>query len=54
MKMKAKVAVSIRRSELREREVRVEQTDHALGSVRNDHLLDLGEGAHDDLHDAES
>jgi hypothetical protein len=50
MKAEPKMALSIGDSELRKLEVRVEQTDDALGSVRGDHCFDLGEWADDDLH----
>ena len=50
MKVKSKMTVSIRRTEFRKIEVGVEQADNALRRMRSDHLFDLGEGTHNDLH----
>jgi hypothetical protein len=51
MKVKTKVAVPECRSEFRKLKVWVEQTDHALRRMHSDHLFDLGERTHDDLHE---
>jgi hypothetical protein len=51
MKVKPKVAALVCRPEVRKIEVRVEEADDALRGMRGNHLLHLGERAHDDLHE---
>src|SRR5262249_30363341 len=50
MKLQTQVALPECRAELGKLEVWIEQTDHALRRMRSDHLFDLGERTHDDLH----